>query len=80
MRNYYNSGDQGCIEEFENTASFSRRYQASQDCMCDSEHMFDCPNPAEAPPDDAVDDLNDLEFNQFLQHTMQVLINNVSKD
>lgn len=36
--------EQGCLEEFENSASFSREYQASQDCMCDAEHMFECPN------------------------------------
>jgi len=28
--------------DFENTAAFSRDYQESQECMCDSEHMFDC--------------------------------------
>lgn len=33
---------QGCITDFENTALFSREYQAAQDCTCDSEHMFDC--------------------------------------
>ncbi|XP_046388097.1 uncharacterized protein LOC124157441 [Ischnura elegans] len=33
----------GCLETFENTASFSRDFQANQDCMCDSEHMFKCP-------------------------------------
>merc|ERR1711936_171146 len=33
----------GCIEDFENTSEFSRRYQASQKCICDTEHMFDCP-------------------------------------
>jgi len=38
----YNADD-GCLENFENTATFSRDYQASQECMCDSEHMFDCP-------------------------------------
>lgn len=31
------------MEDFENTAAFSRDYQSSQDCMCDSEHMFECP-------------------------------------
>lgn len=36
--------EDGCLEEFENTAAFSREYQASQDCMCDSEHLFDCPS------------------------------------
>jgi hypothetical protein len=67
------SGEQGCIEEFENTASYSRRYQAAQDCMCDTEHMFECPNPSpDDSMDDAMDSFNDLEFNRFLQHTMQV--------
>lgn len=37
--------DQGCINDFENTAAFSRDYQAAQECMCDGEHMFDCPGP-----------------------------------
>ena len=31
------------MEEFENTADFSKEYQSSQECMCDSEHMFNCP-------------------------------------
>ena len=38
----YTSAD-GCIEDFENTSEFSRRYQSSQKCICDTEHMFDCP-------------------------------------
>jgi len=37
------TAEDGCLEEFENTAAFSREYQAAQDCMCDTEHMFDCP-------------------------------------
>nr|CAD7264727.1 unnamed protein product [Timema shepardi] len=37
------SADDGCLEQFENTAAFSREYQAAQECMCDTEHMFDCP-------------------------------------
>lgn len=36
------SEEDGCITDFENTAAFSREYQESQECMCDSEHMFDC--------------------------------------
>ncbi|EFA02732.2 neuroendocrine protein 7B2 [Tribolium castaneum] len=64
------TAEQGCIEKFENTASYSRRYQAAQDCMCDTEHMFECPNPNPGDSDD--DSFNDLEFNQFLQHTMQM--------
>jgi len=34
----------GCIENFENKADFSQKYQASQSCMCDTEHMFSCPD------------------------------------
>jgi hypothetical protein len=37
------TAEDGCLEEFENTAAFSRDYQSSQECMCDTEHMFDCP-------------------------------------
>lgn len=37
--------EQGCITDFENTAAYSRDYQAAQECMCDAEHMFDCPAP-----------------------------------
>nr|CAD7399448.1 unnamed protein product [Timema poppensis] len=66
------SADDGCLEQFENTAAFrysspmtslvltdssqlnyesfkklpnqiTREYQAAQECMCDTEHMFDCP-------------------------------------
>ncbi|XP_070500474.1 neuroendocrine protein 7B2 [Chironomus tepperi] len=35
--------EQGCTNDFENTASFSREYQSAQECMCDTEHMFECP-------------------------------------
>lgn len=38
----YNEKD-GCIEDFDNTSDFSRRYQSQQNCLCDSEHMFNCP-------------------------------------
>lgn len=37
------TAENGCVEEFENTAAFSREFQSAQDCMCDTEHMFDCP-------------------------------------
>jgi len=37
------TSEDGCTEEFENTAEFSRQYQESQQCMCDEEHMFSCP-------------------------------------
>ena len=29
---------------FENTSDFSRRYQSTQSCICDTEHMFNCPS------------------------------------
>jgi hypothetical protein len=38
------SGADGCLEEFDNTAEFSRNYQAQQQCLCDQEHMFNCPS------------------------------------
>ena len=31
------------MEDFANSAKFSKDYQASQECMCDTEHMFSCP-------------------------------------
>lgn len=37
------AGENNCIVNFENTATFSRDYQSAQDCTCDTEHMLDCP-------------------------------------
>lgn len=39
----------GCVslEDFENTSEFSREFQSRQNCLCDSEHMFNCPAEAE---------------------------------
>jgi len=39
----------GCIslEDFENTSEFSREFQSRQNCLCDSEHMFNCPAEVE---------------------------------
>lgn len=64
MSRNFLKAENGCLEDFENTASFSRRYQAAQDCMCDTEHMFDCPNTSEDV------DREDYEFNRFLQQAM----------
>lgn len=69
--------EQGCTLEFENTAAFSRHYQAQQDCMCDSEHMFDCPqSPALSSRHDQLRSggLSEIEFGRFLQ-SMQVRSN-----
>jgi len=46
------SAEDGCLEVFENTAAFSRAYQASQDCMCDTEHMFDCHSSSQESDDE----------------------------
>ncbi|KFD52329.1 hypothetical protein M514_06710 [Trichuris suis] len=37
------TAEDGCLEDFENTAEFSRVYQANQNCLCDEDHMFSCP-------------------------------------
>jgi hypothetical protein len=47
----YNARD-GCTEEFENTAEFSRNYQAQQQCLCDQEHMFNCASKSSTEEDD----------------------------
>lgn len=39
--------EDGCIEDFTNTATFSRDFQAQQQCICDTEHMFDCPGSSD---------------------------------
>jgi len=52
------TSDDGCLEVFENTAAFSRAYQGSQDCMCDTEHMFDCHASQES------DDESDINLGQ----------------
>ncbi|XP_054260879.1 neuroendocrine protein 7B2 [Macrosteles quadrilineatus] len=56
------TAEDGCLEEFENTAAFSREYQSAQDCMCDSEHMFDCSNH-----DQQNSELSESELDQFVQ-------------
>ncbi|XP_057657537.1 neuroendocrine protein 7B2 isoform X1 [Diorhabda carinulata] len=59
---------QGCIEDFENTATFSRRYQAAQDCMCDTEHMFECPDSNDMDDNENTVDLYDgFELERMLQ-------------
>ncbi|OAD52785.1 Neuroendocrine protein 7B2 [Eufriesea mexicana] len=37
------TSENNCIMNFKNTAAFSQEYQSAQDCMCDTEHMLDCP-------------------------------------
>jgi hypothetical protein len=63
------AADDGCLEQFENTAGFSREYQAAQHCMCDSEHMFDCPGSSgrSLPPPGSVNDLSDRDLDRIMQ-------------
>ncbi|XP_067009584.1 neuroendocrine protein 7B2 [Anabrus simplex] len=60
------SADDGCLEHFENTAVFSRDFQGSQDCMCDSEHMFECP-ASSARDASAGPDLTDSELDRIME-------------
>ena len=57
--------DQGCTTDFENSASFSREYQEAQQCMCDSEHMFECSAKAQQ------DQSNGQQNFGFLAHQFQ---------
>ncbi|XP_014281376.1 neuroendocrine protein 7B2 isoform X1 [Halyomorpha halys] len=56
------TAEEGCLEEFENTAAFSREYQARQNCMCDSEHMFDCAANRNA------NEITESDFDRLVQH------------
>jgi len=66
------TGDDGCLEEFDNTADFSRQYQGRQDCMCDEEHMFSCP-PTHKKVTDLLheEDAEIEEFSNGLNHLLQ---------
>jgi len=55
----YTNSD-GCIEDFENSSEFSRNFQASQKCICDTEHMFNC--PPSPPPSGQQPTPADTEF------------------
>jgi hypothetical protein len=63
------SADDGCLEQFENTAVFSREFQSAQECMCDSEHMFDCPSSSgrELQSPGAGNDLTDSDLDRIME-------------
>uniref|UniRef100_U5EY64 Neuroendocrine protein 7B2 n=1 Tax=Corethrella appendiculata TaxID=1370023 RepID=U5EY64_9DIPT len=62
--------EQGCTLDFENTAAFSREYQAQQECMCDGEHMFNCPGESQNEGNSQMDtDLESFLARQF--HTQE---------
>lgn len=54
--------DQQCTTDFENTSAFSRDYQAAQECMCDDEHMFNCPPKKNVNTDDPLDFDSDVKM------------------
>jgi len=56
----------GCITDFENTAIFSREFQAAQECTCDNEHMFDC-----GRQDDGVNNSEMASTMDFFMHQFQ---------
>ncbi|XP_063983165.1 neuroendocrine protein 7B2 [Diachasmimorpha longicaudata] len=61
------TGQNHCIEDFENTAAFSRDYQSAQDCMCDTEHMIDCSNDSGSDRGIANVQLPNSEFDQIVE-------------
>ncbi|RWS32022.1 neuroendocrine protein 7B2 precursor-like protein [Leptotrombidium deliense] len=70
--------DDGCLEEFENTAAYSREYQSSQQCMCDNEHMFDCPGQTEENELDAI--ARSIQNNGMSQSNFDKLVNNLNPE
>jgi hypothetical protein len=50
-------------------AGFSREYQSSQKCMCDSEHMFNCPGQDSDGNQQMETDLESFLASQF--HTQE---------
>lgn len=61
------SSENNCIVDFDNTAAFSRDYQSAQDCMCDTEHMLDC--PVESPNGNSLRGMHiaNSNFNQIVE-------------
>ncbi|GIX80323.1 c-terminal peptide [Caerostris extrusa] len=62
------TADDGCLEQYENSAAFSREYQQVQICMCDSEHMFDCPGSTRDNELDAL--ARSFENEGFMESTL----------
>ncbi len=73
------SGSDGCLEEFDNTAAFSRDYQGRQNCLCDEEHMFSCPPGHKKPGEYSVSD-QELEFSQALDQLLEKAVRLVKSE
>jgi len=63
------TSDDGCLEEFENTAEFSRQHQSRQNCLCDEEHMYSCSPNHQKASQSLQGDVE--EFNQALNMLLQ---------
>jgi len=63
------TSDDGCLEQFENTAEFSRQYQSNQNCLCDEEHMYSCPANHRKSSQSLQNQVE--EFNQALNMLLQ---------
>ncbi|XP_053211890.1 neuroendocrine protein 7B2-like [Panonychus citri] len=69
--------DDGCLETFVNSATFSRDYQSSQKCMCDREHMFECSGNTEENQLDALarsiqnNVISDSEFDELVDRMQE---------
>ncbi|SPP83631.1 neuroendocrine protein 7B2 [Drosophila guanche] len=76
----YDADTQGgsCLMDFENTAIFSREFQAAQDCTCDNEHMFDCSEQDSADSGSDKGDLNSAVEQYILQMGQENSLNNVN--
>ena len=70
--------EDGCIEDFENTAAFSREYQSSQECMCDTEHMFDCPGNTDENELETL--ARSIQNEGLMDSTLDKLVDNMRED
>jgi len=70
--------EDGCLEDFENTAAFSREYQSSQECMCDTEHMFDCPGNTDENELETL--ARSIQNEGIMDSTLDKLVDNIRVD
>ncbi|XP_074601377.1 secretogranin_V domain-containing protein 7B2 isoform X1 [Brevipalpus obovatus] len=72
------TAEDGCLEDFVNSADFSRDYQSSQKCMCDREHMFDCPGNND---DNQLDTLaRSIQNNALSERDIDRIVGNIQED
>ena len=74
----YHLAEDGCLEDFVNSADFSRDYQSSQKCMCDREHMFDCPGNNEENQLDTL--ARSIQNNALSERDLDRLVGDIQED